>query len=274
MSKSSKSQDDKIGTHSSIHSSSKKKKSRPSNKQANPNKKNAAQNTIRRYDAMWEAFKEKQNANHVALKTGVAWETAKRAIDLGWPRYALRPLRDRYEDIRRGEERTTHISLKQEIRDTLRMTRDINQVLDDILGKIKLREFAENFEEELKGLGPEKTITMLDRLATVLERTVKLEALLQGQSTGHTTVHHEVELIPRIAKVQSMSDAELDRIILEAKPPTPRVPRSKLLPFVEELLSQYEPEHLLLGPGEKVPENRACNSAESLISESADRHGE
>lgn len=224
---------------------SKRKRGRPPsppNRQAHETKADASAKVLKRYDIMWQAFQQRQSAAHVSRVAGVSWEVARRAIRDGWPRYGLPPLGERYKHLAAQTALDMASPAADRIRDTITATERFLAVTEEIVDRLRAENVPALFtRESLARLGPERAVATLDKLATVMERVVKLNALLRGEPTQRTEVTHEVRVMPHIERIQSMRDEDLDRIIARARPTIDRQHEEAVREYARELLGRYDP---------------------------------
>lgn len=214
---------------------------RSPNKQANEKRKNASARIIRKYDAMWQAYKDRQSPTHISRAVGVSYDVARRAVEVGWPRYKLPSLSERWDNLRQRTEKETGLELEGQISTALKQSGDIVALTDTILTQLRSIDLPSIFDDAALGaVGPEKTVAILERLVTVLDRATKLHAFLQGEPTGRTEVHHTVDVTAHVARVQKMDDRDLDRLIAQAQATELPVSR-KVKRYAAELLSRHEP---------------------------------
>lgn len=238
---------------------SKKLKRRPPNQQANASRKNASARIIRKYDAMWRAYREKQTATFISREVGVSYDVARRAIETGWPRYNLPALAERWDILKQRAENDTGIDVHRQMKDALTLTGDIMEITSTVLTQLRTVDLVSIFDEAALGaVGPEKTVSILERLVKVLDSATKLHAFLQGEPTGRTEVHHTVDVTAHVARVQNMRDEDLDRLIAQAVATQEEEPVSdEVRQYAAELLSGYEPVSQYILP--------ACVSRETVV---------
>lgn len=214
--------------------------------------------TLKNYDKAWDAYRQKQTISSVARAASIGWDTAKRLIDEGAPRYNLPPLRDRLATLLEKADRAGGEGLSERQLEALAHTRTLGRTVSQVMTELRgIRMSALISEESLRKIGPEKAVHILERLASVLEKTVKLELLLTGQATSRHEVHSTVDgTVEHVARVRGMQDRELDRLIAQAQPgPSPGQtvdePDPAVLAWTRSLLAAHEPGCPLLPSGPK-----------------------
>lgn len=232
----------------------KPKKPRPANHRGNPDSAPATSRTLEKYDLMWAAYQERQSANHVAKVTGVSWTTSRRAIEDGWPRYNLPPLRERWANIQREAKRSTDYDLVSRLADTLRYCNAVDRMAGRVVEHLEALDLAVIFNQEaMREAGPDKVLASLDRLTAIVEKTAKLKAWIAGKPTATKEVRHEVQVVQHVRRIQEMTEDELEAIIKEAKVvearDEERTTRANVVAWVASELERWTPDVPLLPAG-------------------------
>lgn len=223
--------------------SSKISRSRPANKRDHPKIKRTAHHTVRKYDDMWRAYQVRQSVRHVSKVSHVSQDTARRAIETGWPSLNLPALSDRWDALRRQAESETSTDLAGRMKEMLTLVDDATRTCSRLLAQLRtVKPEAIIDEEALLRLGPEKSVHVLERLVSTMERIAKLSAFLEGEPTHRGEIHHTVDVRAHVARVQNMSETDLDKLIARAvATQEEELVSDEVRQYATELLSRYEP---------------------------------
>jgi len=82
-----------------------------------------APTSIDKYDRMWEAYQVEQTAHYVSKMTGVSRATARKYIEQGDPKRAMRPLRERWIQVQTTAQQRNDYDLAKARQETMAVAR-------------------------------------------------------------------------------------------------------------------------------------------------------
>jgi len=131
--------------------------------------------TQEKVDGMFDAYLEKQTAVHIAEKTGVHPNTAKKYINKGDPERGVQPFVDRFAEGRKKQEESNDSKAEFYKKEDLDILQNIKKKMWDALKRL------DGFNEN--------TIT-LNQYVDALERLAKLQQFLCGEAESITRHEH------------------------------------------------------------------------------------
>ncbi len=212
---------------------------------------------LAKYESMWEAYLEKQSINYVHKVCEVSYQTARRAVRQGWPRFNKPPLATRWIEHQKGVEADLNAQFRESPESALKVCREAQDVLGKLTGALKIVDFKHVFSQrELKKLGPRKTLELLKTAIDVIDRTEKLKAFLGGKPTVKAEVEHTHKVqLPRISRIHEMGDDELDVLIarVQQRQQEEYFPSAEAMAWADQELARHATDRPLLPASFPLP---------------------
>ncbi|MFW6089534.1 MAG: hypothetical protein ACODAB_07265 [Gemmatimonadota bacterium] len=171
---------------------------------AKQNKGAAKAVTPEKYAEMFRAYSERQSIEHVAKTCGVSRYVAKRAIEKGWTRSAMPPLRDRHREAMAKANKRAEYDLAEAQRQSITVLRAYKAKLAQKVRKLEVDDLPATLGGEL-------------------DRMVRLEQLLLGGPDSRSAMLHaravddEVERMTHEERMEFLRTGKLPERALGAQ---------------------------------------------------------